>query len=188
MFSSQTTPPPQVSHRARHRQDKTREALWAGGPRALTGNKMAAPHSTRSGCGSVGSFWVILCLLLRNHTEEFRLFSFVCLCPSLKTFNWETLLGLNSRLVGFLLLCDSVWPGLGEVTLGIQGDYQVPEGRRRCWKARVGVQEWRRPETRNSFTIWPGAVPMIGCLSQECPQNSKSFLDAVSCPGFNNLP
>ena len=149
------------------------------GPWALMGNKMATPHSSSSRCGSVGSFWVILCLLMRNHAEEFWLFSFVCLCHSLKTFNLETLLGLNSCLVGFSLLCDSLWPGLGEVTLGIQGGYQVPGGRRRCWKDRVGVQEWRRPETRNSFTIWPGAVPMIGCLSQECPQNSKSFLDAV---------
>lgn len=34
-----------------------------------------------------------------------------------------------------------------------------------------------------SFTIWPGAVPGIGCLSQECPQNSKSFQDVffLSC-------
>lgn len=33
-----------------------------------------------------------------------------------------------------------------------------------------------------SFTIPPGAVPGIGCLGQECPQNSRSFGDTAFSP------
>ena len=47
-------------------------------------------------------------------------------------------------------------------------------------KEQVGFRNGGAQRHTASFTIWPGADPVIGCLSQECPQNSKSLLDAIS--------
>lgn len=64
----------------------------------------------------------------------------------------------------------------------------MPGGTRRCRKAGVGVQEWRRPETRSRFhNLAPGRCLPLGVSAKNVPRIPGRFKIRVS-PGVLSGP